>query len=134
MFNNIENIDVNHFEYCIIEEDVKLPVDSIAVSIPKLTLNTSKKETVPRSSLLINAPECKPQITSKVKLNNTFRVKTFSGLEHSKSAIKKVIKTSCGPECDGTCVKYDYYLKKGTQMIVCFMNNNINDAYLTNFI
>ena len=26
------------------------------------------------------------------------------------------------------------YLPKGAQMIVCFMNGNINDAYLTNFL
>jgi intein-encoded DNA endonuclease-like protein len=74
-------------------------------------------------------------------------VKTFSGLELSKSAVIK--KEECGcyvsnhtliKQCKGKNNTFidghivEAYLPKGAQMIVCFMNGNINDAYLTNFI
>lgn len=153
--NNVSNLKVNFFEYCIIAEDTYLPAETVKVRIPKLTTYTSKCTVQPKSSLLINDSECKPQTAGSIKLSDTIVVKTFSGLELSKSAIVK--KEECGctfhpcggadfcscsftKDCKGGNTTFidghivEAYLPKGAQMIVCFMENNINDGYLTNLL
>jgi hypothetical protein len=145
--SNLSDLDVNFFEYCIIEEDTYLPADRVKVKIPKLTVNTSDGSLRADKTVLINDNECKPTVGSSIKISEGLYIKTFSGLELSKSAIIK--KSECGckvvnhtlvKDClggnntfiDGHIV--EAYLPKGAQMIVCFMEKNINDAYLTNFI
>lgn len=152
--DNIADLKVNFFEYCIIAEDTYLPAEFVKVRIPKLTTTTSKSTQQARSSILINDGECKPQTAGSIKLSDTIVVKTFSGLELSKCAIIK--KEECGckltgsggdicthqfvKDCKGKNTTFidghivEAYLPKGAQMIVCFMENNINDGYLTNFL
>jgi hypothetical protein len=151
---NLENIKINQFEYCTIAEKTYLPADSVKVTIPKLNVNTSKGTIRPQPTILVNDTECKPTISGTIKLSDSIIVKTFSGLELSKSAVIK--KAECGckltgsggdicthqfvKDCKGKNTKFidghivEAYLPKGAQMIVCFMDGNINDAYLTNFI
>lgn len=123
---NISNIKINHLEYCILEEDVKLPTNSVRVTIPKLTHDTSSGKMFANTSILINADECKPKSLGSIVLSKGITLKTFSDLQSSKSVVSVVV--SKDP------LVYNYYLKKGTRMIACFMDNNINDGYLTNFI
>lgn len=123
---NITDIEIDQLEYCIVEEDVKLPADNVRVSIPKLTLDTSNGKTYPITTMLINDPDCKPKTLGPVVLTTGIVLKTFSNLESSKSV--HAVKISDEP------VIYQYYLRKGTRMIACFMNKNINDGYLTNYI
>lgn len=152
--DNVSDLKVNFFEYCIIAEDTYLPAEFVKVRIPKLTTTTSKSTQQARSSILINDGECKPQTAGSIKLSDTIVVKTFSGLELSKCAIIK--KEECGckltgsggdicthqfvKDCKGKNTTFidghivEAYLPKGAQMIVCFMENNINDGYLTNFL
>ena len=152
--DNIADLKVNFFEYCIIAEDTYLPAEFVKVRIPKLTTTTSKSTQQAKSSILINDGECKPQTAGSIKLSDTIVVKTFSGLELSKCAIIK--KEECGckltgsggdicthqfvKDCKGKNTTFidghivEAYLPKGAQMIVCFMENNINDGYLTNFL
>lgn len=124
--NNLSNININLLEYCILEETVTLPIDHIQVSIPKLTYETYSGKVKANSSILINDNECKPKTLGTIVLSTGIQLKTFSNLESSKSVKTRVI--SKEP------LITESYLEKGTQMIACFMNNNINDGYLTNFI
>ena len=139
--SNLEEIEVNILEYCTVAEKTNLPADSVKVIIPKLNVNTNKGTVRANASILVNDPECKPKISESIKLSDTITVKTFSGLELSKSAV--ITKSPCNhnsPTCRGGNKTFidghitSAYLPKGAKMIVCFMNGNINDAYLTNFI
>lgn len=125
MESNITKLNINFFEYCIVQENTRLPAETVNVKIPKLTTNTSKGKIYPKSTILINDSDCKPKTSGAITLSEGFRVKTFSALEQSKSAI--AVRDSEGN------ILY-YYLPKGAQMIVCFMENNMNDCYLTNLL
>lgn len=144
---NLNDIELNQLEYCTVAEKTYLPAETVKVIIPKLNVNTSKSTVKAQGSILVNDEECKPKVSGSIKLSDTITVKTFSGLELSKSAVIK--KSECGckvvnhslvKKCLGANTKFidghivEAYLPKGAQMIVCFMNGNINDAYLTNFI
>ena len=145
--SNLEELKINQFEYCYVAEDTPLPASSVKVTIAKLCVSTNKQTVRPQSSILINDSECKPQATGTIKLLDTITVKTFSGLELSKSAVIK--KSECGcyvsdhklvKNCLGKNDKFidghitSAYLPKGAKMIVCFMNGDVNDGYLTNFL
>ncbi len=154
--SNLGDLDVNFFEYCIVEEKTYLPADRVKVKIPKLTISTRDGELNVTDGILVNDDECKPKVgTTPVKIMEAIYVKTFSGLELSKSAVVK--KEECGctfhpcggadfctcsftKDCKGDNNTFidghivEAYLPKGAQMIVCFMEKNINDAYLTNFL
>ena len=146
--SNLGDLDVNFFEYCIIEEKTFLPAEKVKVKIPKLTINTRDGEINVTDSILVNDEECKPVVgKTPIKIMEAIYVKTFSGLELSKSAVVK--KEECGckvvnhvliRDCKGDNNTFidghivEAYLPKGAQMIVCFMEKNINDAYLTNFL
>lgn len=152
--NNVTKLEVNFFEYCIVEEKTYLPAETVKVRIPKLTTNTNNGTVYPNKTILINDSGCKPETAGSIKLSDSMVVKTFSGLELSKSAVVK--KEECGctfipchsdicqcefiKDCKGDNTKFidghivEAYLPAGAQMIVCFMDNNINDGYLTNLI
>ena len=145
--NNVTEFVVNTLEYCIIAEKTYLPTDEVKVYIPKLTTFTSKGKVKPQYSILCNDPECKPTPSGLITLDDAIIVKTFSGLELSKSAV--LTKEECGcyildhqliKDCHGDRDTFidghikEAYLPEGAQMIVCFMDNNVNDGYLTNFI
>lgn len=154
MESNVNKLEVNMFEYCIVVEKTYLPAETVKVRIPKLTTNTNKGTVKPNKTILVNDSECKPVTAGSIKLSDTMIVKTFSGLELSKSAVVK--KAECGctfipchsdvchcqfiKDCKGDNTKFidghivEAYLPAGAQMIVCFMDNNINDGYLTNLI
>lgn len=145
--SNLNNFEVNQLEYCFIAEKTYLPAEYVKVRIPKLNVHTSKQTVRANESILVNDPACKPTISGSIKLSDTILVRTFSCLESSKSCIRKkkecgckvvnhvLIKDCLGDEdtfIDGHIV--EAYLPEGAQMIVCFMNGNLNDVYLTNFI
>jgi hypothetical protein len=145
--SNLNDIEINQLEYCIIAEKTYLPAETVKVTIPKLSVKTGKAKIPVNDSILVNDEECKPKVSGMVVLSDTIVVKTFSGLELSKSSVIK--KEECGcyvsnhtliKQCKGKNNTFidghivEAYLPKGAQMIVCFMNGNINDAYLTNFI
>lgn len=125
MESNINKLGINFFEYCVVEEDTRLPTNTIKVRIPKLTTSTSKGRVYPKSTILINDNDCKPKTSGSILLSEGLIIKTFSALELSKSA--KHVRDSEGN------IIYSY-LPKGSRMIVCFMENNVNDGYLTNML
>lgn len=152
--SNLNTMELNQFEYCTIAEKTYLPADTVKVRIPKLNINTSKGTVRAQETILVNDPECKPKVNNPIKLMDVIVVKTFSGLELSKSAVIKKKECGCklvgsgGDICTHQFVRdclgdnttfidghiVEAYLPKGAQMIVCIMNGNIDDIYLTNFI
>lgn len=145
--NNVTDFQVNILEYCIIAEKTDLPTEEVKVYIPKLTKFAKKGKEKADFSILVNDPECKPTSEGLVELTDTLTIKTFSGLELSRSAV--LIKEECDCYvanhqlvriCYGDRYKFidghirDAYLPKGAQMVVCFMDNNVNNGYLTNFL
>lgn len=145
--SNLYTNEINQLEYCIVAEKTYLPAESVKVRIPKLNVDTSKMTVQAQESILINDDECKPNVVNPIKLLDIIIVKTFSCLELSKSVIRT--KEECGcyvsnhelvKICHGDRDTFidghikEAYIPEGAQMIVCFMNNNINDVYLTNFI
>lgn len=151
---NLYNNEINQLEYCTIAEKTYLPAETVKVRIPKLNVDTSKMTVRAQESILVNDDACKPTVVNPIKLSDTIIVKTFSCLELSKSCVRKKKECGCrlvgsgGDICTHSFIRdcrgdddtfidghiVEAYLPKGAQMIVCFMNNNINDAYLTNFI
>lgn len=144
---NIEKLSVNFFEYCIIQEDTPLPAETVKVKIPKLTTSTNGGRVYPNATILVNESESKPRTSGAIFLTDCMIVKTFSGLELSKSAVVVKEKCNCTVSnhsfingCRGNNTQFidghivSAYLPKGAQMIVCFMDNNIDDGYLTNMI
>lgn len=123
--SNINKLNVNFFEYCIVQEKTPLPTETVKVKIPKLTTSTNKGKVRANFTILINDSDCKPIQSGSITLSDSIIVKTFSGLEISKSVVKKY---------DEFGNLISMYLPKGAQMIVCFMENNIDDCYLTNML
>lgn len=123
--SNINKLNVNFLEYCIVQENTPLPAKTVKVKIPKLTTSTNKGKVRANFTILINDSECKPTQSDSITLSDSISVKTFSGLEISKSTVKKY---------DEYGNVISSYLPKGAQMIVCFMENNIDDCYLTNML
>jgi len=123
--SNISKLNVNFFEYCIVQENTPLPTNKVKVKIPKLTTSTNKGRVRANFTILINDSDCKPTQSGFITLSDSIIVKTFSGLEISKSVVKKY-------DEHGNLISM--YLPKGAQMIVCFMENNIDDCYLTNML
>ena len=82
---NISEIQLNQLEYCILEETIILPVTSVRVSVPKLTMNTNSSKTYANSAILINDSACKPKKMSAIELSTGIQIKVFSNLISSNS-------------------------------------------------
>ena len=66
--NNVTKLEVNFFEYCIVEEKTYLPAETVKVKVPKLTTNTNNGTVYPNKTILINDTECKPETAGSIKL------------------------------------------------------------------
>lgn len=140
---NLSEVELNQFEYCYLAEDVHLPATTAKVYIPKLMPFAKSAKPSVNNSLFINDSECKPNVNNKVSSTDYYTVKVFN-MDFTKVSTKtKTVYASCKVPCSehgthiGKCNHVDHYveyLPKGKKMIVCFMDNNVNDPYLTNFI
>lgn len=140
---NLSEIELNQFEYCYLAEDVNLPATTAKVYIPKLMPLAKKEKPTINNSMFINDAACKPTVNNNVSSTDYYIVKVFNMDFTKVSTKRKTIYAKCEHECPDhgvhTCEcnhvdHYIEYLPKGKQMIVCFMDNNVNDPYLTNFI
>lgn len=122
--NNLSDVSLNMLEYCYIAESVDLPLTTVKVNIPKLMPFTSNSKPVITSSIFINDSSCKVSISKKLKTTEYLTIPVFN-LDFTRVA--KTVYDS-----EGNVVRR--YLPKGKKMIVCFMENNVNDPYLTNYI
>ncbi len=140
---NLSEVELNQFEYCYLAEDVDLPATTAKVYIPKLMPFVKNAKASVNNSIFINDSECKPTVNNKINSTDYYTVKVFNMDFTKVSTKRKTIYASCTVPCSehgshtGKCTHVDHYIEylpKGKKMILCFMDNNVNDPYLTNFI
>lgn len=122
--NNISDVSLNMLEYCYIAETVDLPLTTVKVNIPKLMPLTSSSKPTITSSIFINDTDCKVSISKNLKTTDYLTIPVFN-VDFTRVATN--VRNS-----EGDIIRS--YLPKGKKMIVCFMENNVNDPYLTNYI
>ena len=130
---NINKFEVNMFEYCTLMKDLIVPgAKNAYVKIHKSMPYCNSGEKFSSDTIFVNDDECKPKTSNSFKVSDSVKVAIF---DTSFNGIgKPIYKTiTC---CNGQTIKIQVGSKipKGTKMIVMFMDNNINDGYLTNFI
>ena len=109
---NINKFEVNMFEYCTLMKELKIPgAKSAYVKIHKLMPYCKKDKKFSPDTIFVNDKECKPKLNKSFELSDYIKVSVFN-----ETLFKQKV------------------IPKGTLMIVMFMDNNINDGYLTNFI
>lgn len=108
---NINKFEVNMFEYCTLMKDYTVGSKFACVKIHKLMPYCKKDKKIPPDTIFINDKECKPKLNKSFELSDYIKVSVFNEAVFKQGSIPK-----------------------GTLMIVMFMDNNINDGYLTNFI
>ena len=128
---NINKFEVNMFEYCTLMKDLKMPGSKYAyVKIHKLMPYCKKGKNISPDTIFINDAECKPKVSKSFEINDSVKVSVFNS---SFMELGKPIFEPCPGSC-GREIQVGSIIPKGTMMIVMFMDNNINDGYLTNFI
>ena len=130
---NINKFEVNMFEYCTLMKDITVPgAKNAYVKIHKLMPYCNSGEKFSSDTIFVNDDECKPKISNSFKVSDSVKVAIF---DTSFNGIGKPIyeTITC---CNGQTIKIQVGSKipKGTKMIVMFMDSDINDGYLTNFI
>ena len=108
---NINKFEVNMFEYCTLMKDYTVGSKYAYVKIHKLMPYCKKDKKTTSDTIFINDKECKPKLNKSFELSDYIKVSVFN-----ETLFKQKV------------------IPKGTLMIVMFMDNNINDGYLTNFI
>ena len=83
-------------------------------------------------SLFVNDEPCKPTVSGSISLTDKLLVPIFSSPFGPNVGIPIYSKMI---DQEGTKVVFQTgkKIKKGTKMMVLFMDNNINDPYLTNW-
>lgn len=131
---NITNFEVNMFEYCTLMKDLRLPESKNAyVKIHKLMPYCNENEETTSDSIFINDSECKPNINGSFTTSDSIKVSIFNLASFEKLG-KAIYSTMVDQEGTTVQVQTGTIIPEGTKMIVMFMDNNINDGYLTNFI
>ena len=108
---NINEFEVNMFEYCTLMKDYVVGSKFACVKIHKLMPYCKKGKKIPPDTIFINDKECEPKLNKSFELSEYIKVSVFN-----EAVFKQEV------------------IPRGTTMIVMFMDNNINDGYLTNFI
>ena len=108
---NINKFEVNMFEYCTLMKDYVVGSRFACVKIHKLMPYCKKDKKFSPDTIFVNDKECKPKLHKSFELSDYIKVSVFN-----ETLFKQKV------------------IPKGTLMIVMFMDNNINDGYLTNFI
>ena len=108
---NINEFEVNMFEYCTLMKDYTVGSKFACVKIHKLMPYCKKGKKFSPDTIFINDKECEPKLNKSFELSEYIKVSVFN-----EAVFKQEV------------------IPKGTIMIVMFMDNNINDGYLTNFI
>ena len=108
---NINKFEVNMFEYCTLMKDYIVGSKFACVKIHKLMPYCKKDKKFSTDTIFVNDKECKPKLNKSFELSDYIKVSVFN-----ETLFKQKV------------------IPKGTLMIVMFMDNNINDGYLTNFI
>lgn len=133
-FNSaITNFQVNMVEYCTVAKDIVLPgTTSAYVKIHKLMPYCVENKEKTSSSMFINDEKCKIVLEGSVKISNAIKVSLFDAAYDNLG--KPIYSKAVDQEGSTITVQTGTKIPKGTTMMVLFMDNNINDGYLTNWI
>lgn len=115
LFKKVFSVDDS--EYGFVAEDIKLieSLSEINLVIPKLmgALSTNNKSTGVNLNLILqNSSECKPSFGNTINFSQSIKVPITTGINLSKYTDNNGI------------------LKKGTRLVVHFVNGNVNSAYI----
>ena len=84
------------------------------------------------SSMFVNDEKCKIVLEGTVKISNAIKVSLFDAAYDNLG--KPIYSKDVDQEGSTITVQTGTKIPKGTTMMVLFMDNNINDGYLTNWI
>ena len=130
----ITEFKINMFEYCTLMEDITLPDDTEAyIKLHKLMPYCSASDVTTSDSIFINDDECKPKVSGTVSLDDRLKVPIISG-GTNPNAGTPIYSTMTDQEGTTTTVQTGQKIPKGSIMIALFMDNNINDGYLTTWV
>lgn len=133
-FNSaITDFTVNMVEYCTLVKDIILPgTTSAYVKIHKLMPYCTEINQKTSSSMFINDEDCEVILEGSLTMSSSIKVSLFDATYDNlgKPIFSKVV----DQEGSIITVQTGTKIPKGTQMMVLFMDNNINDGYLTNWI
>lgn len=124
LHENLENIQLNTMEYGFLMKNTSYNASSFPIKIPKLfpLAGTSAKEStiaIDNNNIFVNAPDCKPTVSSTIKTSNYINVPKLRNANLSHKV----------PNYPDSST-----IPSGTRFLVMVMNENINDIYITDSI
>ena len=82
--------------------------------------------------MFVNDKECKVELEGSIKISDAVKVSLFDApFDDLGKAIYSKVKDQEGTNVS---IQTGTKIPKGTKMLVLFMDGNINDGYLTNWI
>lgn len=131
--SSINNFQINMIEYCTLKKDLIFPgAKNAYVKVHKLMPYCNKNTETTNNSMFVNDKECEVELEGSIKISDAVKVSLFDApFDDLGKAIYSKVKDQ-----EGTTVSIQTGTKipKGTKMLVLFMDGNINDGYLTNWI
>jgi len=129
----ITDFQVNMVEYCTVAKDIVLPgTTSAYVKIHKLMPYCVENKEKTSSSMFVNDEKCEIVLEGTVEISNAIKVSLFDAAYDNLG--KPIYSKAVDQEGSTITVQTGTKIPKGTTMMVLFMDNNINDGYLTNWI
>lgn len=132
--SSVSNFQINMIEYCTLMKDIILPGATTArVKVNKLMTHCSEGKQKTSNSMYANDDECKPQVSGQMETSDYITVSIMDcpfGNDVGIPIFSEMV------DQEGTVVSIQTGVKipKGSLMIVLFMDQNINDGYLTPWI
>ena len=129
----ITDFKINLVEYCTLMEDLILPDQKVAyVKIHKIMPFCGEAEVTVTDSLFVNDDECKPTVSGTVSLTDKLIVPVFNAMVGPNVGLP-IYSSMIDQEGAKVKIQTGVKIPKGSKMMVLFMDNNINDGYLTNW-
>lgn len=129
----ITDFQVNMIEYCTVAKDIVLPgTTSAYVNIHKLMPYCTETNQKTYSSMFVNDKDCEITLEGSITMSNSIKVSLFDAAFDNLG--KPIYSKAVDQEGSTISVQTGTKIPKGTVMLVLFMDNNINDGYLTNWI
>lgn len=130
---NITNFEVNTFEYCTLMRDLYPSSTRAYIKVHKLMPYCNEATITTSNSIFINDPECRPTLSNSFQTSDSVQVGLFASLKNTTLG-EPIYGSMIDQEGTRVQIQVGGVIRKGTMMIVMFMDNNINDGYLTDFI
>jgi len=131
--STITDFKINMVEYCTLKEDLILPDHTTAyIKIHKLMPYCFEGTQTVSDSLFINDEACKPRVSGSIHLTDKVLVPIFNAAFGPNVGLP-IYSTMTDQEGANVVIQTGQKIPKGSKLMVLFMDNNINDPYLTNW-